>query len=187
MTLFQALGPFAASGSGMGDLEFITSTTFSAASTVSVDNCFSSRYTHYLMLRDVSGTVAQNIIQARMRVGGVDASAANYRQQSLTGSSTTVSGARATGNTAFNPLLGYVEATSIGLVQAWMSNPFQAVPTTAVVRHTQAATGNIVAEYLLLAHDLSTSYDGISFLVAQGGGASTGTITGTIYIYGLVA
>lgn len=37
--------------------DFITSSTFSAVSSVSIDNCFSADYDHYLIMRNLQGAV----------------------------------------------------------------------------------------------------------------------------------
>lgn len=179
MTLFHALGPLAASIPAGGDLQFITSVTGSAASAINIDNCFSASYDHYLILRNLLGSAAGNNIDIRLRSASTDASGANYRWQNVYASSTTVAGSRSTGVTAFGYGFGYTEATSIGTCQTWISNPFAAVRTTLWTNHSSTVTGNIFCQSIVGEHDLTTSYDGLSVI------PGSGTITGTIYVYGL--
>lgn len=161
-------------------LKFITEASFSAVSSVSIDNCFSATYTHYLVVRNFLGTSVNNEVDVRLRVGGVDASAANYRRQIINVSSTTVSAGRATTETYMLRALGYVEATSIGFGELWISNPFEAVRTTAWSDYSYDVDGSIVLEAGVYEYDATTSYDG--FTVIPG----AGTITGTISVFGLV-
>jgi len=161
-------------------LVFITKSTFTTAASVSIDSCFSATYTHYVIKRNLLGSGAGNAIHARLRVGGVDASAANYRRQLLYGDSTTVAGVRSTGDVYLTDALGYTEATSFGYSELWISNPFETVRTTAWVDLAHTQTGNMPLVTEVYAHDLATSYDGITFF------PGAGTITGSISIFGLV-
>lgn len=166
-------------------LVFITKSTFSAASTVSVDNCFSATYTHYLIRRNLSGTVAGNRLDIRMRVSGADDTGANYRYQTLEGNGTTVSGARFTAQTA-TPALGFTETTSMGFQEAYVSNPFDAARTTVWLDDPNTQTGSLNCVSIVGEHDLATSYTGFTVVIAQSLGASIGTITGSISVFGLV-
>lgn len=177
MTLFHGLGPISSSLAS-GELQFITSASASSASTVNIDNCFSAAYDHYLILRDVSGSGADNALNVRLRASGSD-SATGYRYQVIQATSTSVPGARDTAATSFASLLGYTEATSCGYVGAWISNPFGAVRTTAWTNHSGDVDGNIYLQSIVYEHDTASSYDGFSVLT------SAGQITGTIYVYGL--
>lgn len=164
----------------------LASQTVSAVASVSFDNCFSATYTHYLVVRNLSGTVALNTLTARLRTGGADATGANYRIQRIVASGSSSSAAQNTAQTSWNNgFLGSTETTAFGFSSTLISNPFDAAVTTAWANWGYAQTGNIEQNVTLYAHDLATSYDGISFILAQFGGASTGTMTGTITIYGL--
>lgn len=178
MTLLQPVGAWASS-LAQGDLQFITSVTGSAASAINVSGCFSATYDHYLVMRNLLGSVVNVRCDVRLRSGSTDDSAANYRQQYVDATSTTVTGARATAQTNWQAGLGYTETTSIGVAALWISNPFAAVRTTGWANQSANVTGNIELLSWAYEHDLASSYDGVS-LVAAGG-----TITGTVYVYGL--
>jgi hypothetical protein len=130
-------------------------------------------------MRDLLGSSAALNLAVRLRASGTDASGANYREQFLQATSTTVNGARATGATNWPNALGSTEATSCGFVRFWVSNPFAAVRTTGWTDYAYAHTGNISLVDYVWEHDLTTSYDGFSVI------PSSGTITGTVYVYGL--
>jgi hypothetical protein len=179
MTLFQAFGPFASSGGVRGDLRFITSASGSAVSSISIDNCFSTSFSHYLVMRDLLGSAATNDLTVRLRASGADDTGANYRSQFVQGSSTVVSGARSTAATSWSGGLGLTEATSMGFVRMWVSNPFEAVRTTAWTDYGGVHTGNIALVSTVLEHDTASSYDGFTVI------PSAGTITGSIFVYGL--
>jgi hypothetical protein len=161
-------------------LVFITKSTFSAQSSVSIDNCFSATYIHYLITSDLLGSAADNGISARLRASGSDNSSSQYRRQLIYASSTTISGVRATGATFWDSAFGYTETAAFGFRILWLSNPFDAVRTTAWNDSSYDADGNINVESRVLSNDATTSYDGITFF------PNSGTMTGNISVFGLV-
>ena len=161
-------------------LVFITSTSFTTQASVSIDNCFSATYTHYIVKRNLLGSAADINIDVRLRVGGVDASAANYRRQLIVVNSTTINAGRATTETNMLRALGYTEATSFGYSELWISNPFETVRTTAWADYANDQDGSIILESGVYEYDPTTSYDGFSAIPASG------TITGSISLWGLV-
>lgn len=156
----------------------IATTSFSAASTVNVDNVFSSAYTHYLVVRNFSGTLANNDINVRLRVSGADDTGANYRYQYVYASSTAITAFRGTAQTSFLTV-GYTEATAFGFALLRISNPFDTARTTAWSDYGFDETANIRIHRNVFAHDLATSYTGYSVI------CTSGTITGSVTTYGL--
>jgi len=59
-------------------LSLITTSTFSAVTSVSVNNCFTSTYQNYLININVTSIAVTGSLSMRMRVGGSDNSSANY-------------------------------------------------------------------------------------------------------------
>lgn len=157
----------------------ISKTDFTAVSSVSIDGCFSASYTHYLVVRNLLGSAGDVALGVRLRVSSTDASAADYRDQYVDASSTSVTGARATGATSWTAAMGYTEATAFGLLLLRISNPFETVRTTAWADRSNDADGNIVLNRRVYEHDLTTSYTGLTIL------AASGTITGSVTVYGL--
>lgn len=163
-----------------GDLQFITAASFTAQSSVSINGCFSAAFDHYLVTRNLLGSTAAVGLTVRLRAGGVDDTAGNYRRQYIEAQSTSVAGARATAEGSWGGVLGgYTEATSCGFYRLWISNPHGTVRTTAWADASYLATGNITAYSAVGEHDLTTAYDGITFIPASG------TITGSLYVYGV--
>jgi len=162
-----------------GGLVHINTTTWSGVS-ATIDNVFSSTYTHYKIIASATACTggAAEII-TRLRVGGVSATASNY------------SSAR----NGYNFSSGVINADVANAAGYWflyrtngsasigggftgsmdISYPAVATPTwiagTSVDGAYQASAGGY--------HNVSTAYDGIIF--THNGG---GTVTGTVSIFG---
>jgi hypothetical protein len=154
-----------------GGLQLITAQTFSAVSSISVDNCFTATYQNYLIVLEALPSANQNI-NLRLRASGSDASGSNYDYQILTSYSTTVQGARESDTSFFRVM--WNPETDGTLVTLTVSRPNLAVTTKF---HSYGGSNN---EVNLIGgdHDLTTAYDGVTFLT------SSGTMTGTLRIYG---
>lgn len=161
-------------------LVFISNTSFTTASSVNVDNCFSATYTHYLIKRNLLGSSAGTYVAMRLRVSGSDASGTNYRRQYISPDSTTINANRSTGDTLWFQGAGYVESTTMGFSETWVCNPFEAVCSTAWSDVSLSATSTITAVTNVMAHDLTTSYTGFTLVTGAG------TITGSVSVFGLV-
>lgn len=155
--------------------------SFTTQSSVSIDNCFSAAYTHYLVVRNLLHSAGDVALNVRLRVASTDASGADYRRQYVEASSTSVTGGRATAQTSWPNGFGYGEATAIGFGILRISNPFDTVRTTAWSDSGNGQSGSIELRRNVYAHDPTTSYDGITVY------PTSGTITGSIKVYGLKA
>lgn len=174
----QPLSLFKASGSViLSSFDFITSSTFSAVSSVSIDNCFSADYDHYLIMRNIYGSSSGARIDVRLRSSGSD-STTNYRSQALQSDNNSRTGDRTISLTLWYRALGTIETGSFGFSKTIMSNPFNSVITTGLCDQSLVATGNILLDTRVLENDAAQSFDGFTAFT------STGTMTGTIYIYG---
>lgn len=174
-TWVMVIGP--ASG-----LTYITQATFSAVSSVNVNNCFSSTYDTYLVKGYMTASV-QGDTRIRMRVGGTDNSTAgNYLYAGAYVryiTSTTVTGANSsTTATGFN-VLGADSATSY--FEATFFEPFATRLTGLSVTNIYNRSGPTDGFWQTFggALTVTTSYDGFSLVPASG------TITGFLRIYGL--
>lgn len=163
-------------------LNLITAQTFTAASTVNVNNCFSATYQNYLVNIVISTTSTGSDAIMRMRVGGADATGSDYKWAVLTNNtSPSAAGAVASASsTSFNDsFLGYGASGNVAMT-ATIFCPNQAAPTLI----TSHAVTEPFATYLYNfvragKHTLSTAYDGFSLIT------NSGTITGNLRIYGL--
>jgi hypothetical protein len=169
--------PSAVTASAAGLVCVKAETAFTTASSVTVDNVFTSTYTNYLLVvRYFTSTTNNPSIQ--MRVGGVTAST-NYNVQYFAGVNTVLDAGRATAQTSaaiFRSTNGDFKTLS----SLQINGPFLAEPTLFAIQSScedgaytapisQQNTGN---------HSTATSYDGFILSVA------TGTFTGIYTVYG---
>ena len=148
--------------------------SIAAATTASVNGCFTATYDNYIIMMNALGS-ASGQLAYRLRVAGTDASGSNYYSQEISaGAGTVVGGRTGPGTSSY---LEYLSTTSTaGKVEFF--SPFAATPTRSIALsgHTDAAPSWLS---IYGAHTLSTSYDGFTLIPASG------TITGTLRVYGL--
>ena len=156
-------------------------TTFSAVTSVSIDNCFSADYDNYVLVASVSSTLSESSasMQGRLRAGGSDSTGNNYVKQLLAADNTTISASRTSAQGFWGNIIGDNKTGEHGFSFTRLQTPFGAVQTTGWVDYNSYTTGNIALRRRLLGHDLTTSYDGITVFIASG------TITGKLTVYGL--
>ena len=156
-------------------LVLLTTQTFSAVSSVSVDDVFSSTYDNYVIQGVVLNTVDGRALNLRLRVSGADASAANYNASSfmaLIANPTTFSDFSSGTGQTFITIGGTDNLT--GFVSVNISNPNKA-NQTAFHGITQ---GNQVF-FSGGRHTLTTQYTGFSIF------PSANNITGYISVFGV--
>jgi hypothetical protein len=188
-TIAQADTAIAAAVTGAGGLRLVTPTsiansggsasvsggevTFTGVTSLSLNGVFTSTYDNYKVMIDAT-TSANNSINFRLRVGGVDASGSNYVLQYLNVNNAALAAARVT-------------ATSISLMDT--NTPIRSAAVCEIISPSVAQATNFLSfnQYSVLSaglnlyagtHSLSTAYDGITLY------PSTGTISGKIRIYG---
>ena len=151
-------------------LVHINTTTFSAVSSVSVDDCFTGTYDNYLLVM-AGVSSADNTITARLRVSGTDASGANYSYMRDTSFGTTSSLQGLSNQTSM--LVGRIKSTGFSC-NINLYSPNQG----AITIHNAFGGNNNNMGLSFGDHSLTTAYDGITYIPASG------TITGTLRIYG---
>lgn len=154
--------------------------TFTGATSVSLNNVFSSTYSSYRVMVMINGTSAAGEIRLRMRRGSTDV-VANYSQGGLTAP---VSG----GNSAFNGSgLSYISigGNATSPTSAWNSaivevrNPASTDVKAWTATGTNYLPGTGNATWFDGGHCTDAGYaDGITIL------CSAGTFTGTIIVLG---
>ena len=155
-------------------LVHIDTQSFSGSSGFSINNVFSSAYKNYRVLVDISQATATGYTSLRLRSGGVDSASGYYKALSfVTYSSTTVNGEYQNNATGFNAC--YVNSTYGGKAVSDILNPALPERThfTQFVWNTGQNPGWGGGE-----HSVASSYDGFTLIPVSG------TITGTVYIYG---
>ena len=156
-----------------GGLVHIITTTFSAVSSVSLDNVFSSTYENYQVKLDFTGSVDATT-DLRYRVGGVDNSDANsYKGQALRGSSTSATAFSNSGNIGTSAVSDGGTLRSVCTVEVF--DPALAVTTFWM--NTNRTRDDMIGIFTFR-HTTATAFDGFTIIPASG------TITGTIRVYG---
>ena len=163
---------FAAGGSG---LTLITTATPSAVASVSINNCFTSTYDNYAILVVLTaGSLDNHDISMRLRASGTDATT-NYGQLALQISASITRFADVLGTDEW--LLGNYDKDFTGQYRVEISNPNKATFTNATI----TGTGNYNTDRTVWLsgsyQQSSTQFDGFTLL-------TSGTITGTIKVYG---
>jgi hypothetical protein len=157
-------------------LTLITSNTFSAVSTVSVDNCFNSDYANYLIILQTTSPSVP-FLTYRMRASSTDNTATEYDQQRLQTSGASTFPTQTSNQTSFG---GWGLGTSSGrlLFSLELSNPQVADRTIGNYKWARNNAGGVDTEIGAIVHTTATQFDGISFTV------TSSNISGTIRIYG---
>ncbi len=160
-------------------LTFITGATFSAASEILVDNCFTSTYRNYKILLDSVGSSASAVqLRIQYRTGGTSNTTATqgYLMNLVTEASAT-SGTYG-GITNDHVLTGYVmsNASSIDIT---CFTPQVAIETRTLAISAAFGSTNSYLTTIGGIADNATQFDGIRIF------PSSGTFTGRYRIYGL--
>ena len=171
-------------GSGSGSVSTQGKVSFSSASSVSINGCFSSTYDNYLILMKAANSTA-NQCYMRMRASGTDNTSSNYLYGGIYvryGTSSAVAGENSSGLTSngFNVL---DMDGNYGFAKIQVFNPFVSTNVTGVIYDQAFNAGGSSNDGYYEAFSgltsVNTSYDGCTFY------AATGNMTGDIRIYGL--
>lgn len=167
--------PTSVAGSGVS-VSASGKVTFTAATTININGCFSATYDNYLIVvRHKMAASPADGLNYRLRAAGTDATGANYTAQRLLAASTTVAGARFSSSTS--GAVGFSTSYENG-DHLYLYGPFLAQPTAS--RNVSASgTDNASIYDYAGTHSLSTSYDGITIFPLAS------TVTGALTIYGL--
>jgi hypothetical protein len=160
-----------------GALTHINTTSFSAVASQSINDVFSATYKNYKILVNCTGTGGV-ALSLRYRVGGADNSTANYNwcQVAMGSSSTAITGT--VGSSQTSASIGFAYGTGNGQ-EINVFNPFEATATLQETFQSSLTGGLQVTRLVGAGLNLSTSFDGFTIFPASG------TITGTIRVYGV--
>ena len=158
-----------------GGLTLITSETFSAVSSVSVDGCFTSAYENYRIVLQGNGSVGTASIFMRLRASGTDDAGTNYQRGVIL--MTNVSGPTASFASATEAGVGGIGDT-VHSADILVTRPQKAAQSTIQAQNVNGTTG---FQFVLFGnnHTLSTAHDGFTII------AGSGTISGLVRVYGL--
>jgi hypothetical protein len=161
-------------------LTLITSNSFSAVSSVSVNGCFSSSYQNYFMAcKFATASASDALVNLRFRASGSDDTGTNYSTNRIRQNAGTIGGSS---NPSSNSL--WTVAT---LDNGWQDRsafkldifaPQVSTATVGLGHCSNISAGEGRNEIYSHAVQNTTAYDGFSLLV------SSGTFGGTIRLYG---
>ena len=164
-----------------GGLTLISRTTIAAASTTNFNNCFTSAYTNYQIVTNLT-TSANTAINMRLRVSGTDNTTSNYNA-SYAYSAVTFSSTGDVVNGSASSFILHSSSLNTGAnMNIMVANP-QATDRTTLGFINLMADNGVTNWYSFIGGGLfnaTTSFDGFSLLT---GGATT--LSGTVDIYGL--
>jgi hypothetical protein len=160
-----------------GGLTLIKTETFSAVSSVNVNNVFSATYDYYRILINFTTSTNGDAMSMRLRLSGTDNSGANtYKTQEVEAASTTIEGTR---RSLDNFLLGagsnVADSVSTSIIDLF--NVSLASPTGFQTQNFSALSNGFIRDVKGF-HTVSTAYDGFTFIT------STGTMSGKLRVYG---
>lgn len=165
--------PAWAAPASSGALTKIRTETFTSSAAVNVNSVFTSTYTNYLILAEITNSTSNVDSYFKLRVSGVDSST-SYSLFGWLSQGSSVSAENAT--TSYPIIRAGSTTRSVG--QVTVMNPFSASPT-GFIGGSGGSHG--YAAGLNGRHTASTSYDGFSLT------CGSGNITGTVTIYGYEA
>jgi hypothetical protein len=175
LTVAGGVPSWATPAAAGGDVVKVASGSFSAAGSISVDNCFSSAYDYYKIYVNFTGSSTQNV-DLRLRVGGADNTSSNYSFQFSYLSSTTNNANRDASQTGFR--IGTVFTGGEEMFsEIALYNPFLAQNTGLQVLNTSKAGTSVELQTFFGSHAVASSFDG--FTIYNGGNK-----TGKYRVYG---
>jgi hypothetical protein len=157
-------------------LTLLANTTFTAQSSVSINDVFSSEFDNYKVVITTDLTTGTQSFLLRYRVAGADNSTANYTYQLLDAAATSVTGARVTGATSTG--IGTVASGSPNATEITIYNPNRAERTLYQTNH-MGAIANAYIRFDSGVFTATTQFTGFTIFPAGS------TITGRLQVYGL--
>lgn len=156
-------------------LDLITTQSFTAVSSVSVNNCFSATYDNYLIDFQLTSATSATALDARVRASGTDATS-NYVRQYFYTTGATMAQNTDTAQTVSGASSTYANAVHVRMI-AW--NPQASLPTIlrTSAHYRTGATTTVLYETTLL-HTTASAYDGFTVF------PDSGTITGSLSVFG---
>lgn len=152
-------------------MQLVTAQSFTAVSSVSVNNCFTSTYENYRVVMTATATSGGGI-NMRMRAGGTDnSSATSYPYQVIFAVGTSVS-AGSGNSTLFE--IGQIR-TNLGSFVFEVSGPN--LPNRTLVTQTGSDGAGQISWYSGV-HTVASAFDGFTLSVPSG------NMTGSLRVYG---
>jgi hypothetical protein len=168
-------------GSGTGSVSTQGTVSFSGASSVSVNGCFSSTYTAYKIILTTQAATTQGDLKLRMRASGTDTTGSVYSYNYVflaNSSDTTYNYIRSAGNTT-SATIGVISPSQEGMTIFDIYNPFTTKNTGWLSRTNNLGAADTMTTQGGGRVNDTTSYNSITIFNSSGG-----NISGTIQVYG---
>ena len=165
---------------GIG-LVLIASEPFAAASSVAVNNCFTSIYTNYRVMFYATGSTGLTVSLRLASGGTAQASGSNYSYISFRALSNNTSGIGDVSEAANEWVFTQIDDTGFpGAAFVDLFGPATTNRTLGINNMTIAKTTTSEAQFRTMgvAHQQAAAYDGIALVL------NTGNITGRVCVYG---
>jgi hypothetical protein len=156
-------------------LVYVTSATATSGSTFSINNCFTSTFTNYKIVANISGSTAA--LYMRLRAAGTDTTTGYYYNGTFMTYTSAVVGGFAGSNVGFFDT-GVVADSVRGGSSIDVFNPQTATATTFNCNGTDPRTGGGGARYASGVQSASTVFDGFTLY-----NSTFTSITVTVYGY----
>jgi hypothetical protein len=170
----QIVSPTSIANSGGSASASGGAVSFTSVSSVSLNGVFTSAYENYRIVMSILGSTASGAF-ARLRASGTDNTTSNYSYQFISGSTTTVSGAGATG-------VDYLEMASAitqnGIHVFDFFAPQLATATQIIGAWQNFTSSAPFVRQVAASHNVASAFDGLTVY------PQSGTMTGTLRIYG---
>lgn len=166
-------------GSGSASVSATGIVTFTGASSVSINGCFTATYKNYRVIYVNEGASAGAQAFFRYRASGTDNSGAAYYYGGNYGTWTGATGAR-NGQNATSMYLTWIgnSTAAYGRTSIDISNPFAARATWHSLQNGYYDGSTLAGEHHSGMFSVEAIFDGFSFFPSSGG------MSGTIQIYG---
>jgi hypothetical protein len=159
-----------------GGLVLLNTTSFTAQSTVSIDNVFSSTYDNYKIFITSISAATEHTMYLRLRVGGSDLTTTSYiYAEQVLGSNGTSYNQTSTGATAL--VVGRTGSNGMGSIIIDIAQPFVAQRTTTNSLSAGDGTTTLFGGRGAGIVVNTTSYTGFTFYIGA-------NMTGSVSIYG---
>jgi hypothetical protein len=168
-----------ASAGGAAGLVHITEQTWSAVSSVNINDIFSATYTHYKIIMTHTCSAGDNELRIRYRVSGADNTSSVYENQRILGEDSSVAGQHEVGQTS-NRFA--IQNTNENVVEGTIYNPFLTARTYHLTSNGYVnASDNPRLAFYSGVFGNSTSFTGMTLI------SSSGTTSGKINVWGYKA
>ena len=177
LTVAAGVPSWATPAAPASGLNYVGGSSFTAATSVSINNCFSATYEHYMVMYYNSGT-ANTGMRMRLRASGSDNTTSNYNDTRVAGS--WAPNLLSSQNTwRFPEQAGVAGIDDAVIVYIWA--PFAAKKTAARLSSVYSGAGAASYQEQWLQFNATTSFDG--FTIEQTSGSLA--MNGNVRVYGL--